>query len=156
MRHEHNCFLLEITHHYIFSQRSDALAHIYCDVFFKNVLQKQYMSITGKKKYKLKKTKIVNITYVPSRHEQWQHVSSRKPSRRFSVQADTCEFFIKIRCHCLSFHNVLFSINSLFLSIYKVKPYSHDVKPKHFLHTSLLQTTIQSRTTLYIRWLFLA
>lgn len=40
------------------------------------------MSITGNWKYKLKNTKTINITYVPTRHEHWKHVSSRKPLDR--------------------------------------------------------------------------
>lgn len=73
MKHEDNCFLSDITHHCIFPQSSDAPAHINL-----NLKKKKTKTITEavhvqyrKPEIQTKKTKKVNIPYVPIRHEHW-------------------------------------------------------------------------------------
>lgn len=63
-----------------------------------------------------KNAKKVNSAFVQLDMSVGSMLVHAHPSRTFSLCIDTYKFLIKIRCHCLLFHNMLFSIINLHLS----------------------------------------
>lgn len=63
-----------------------------------------------------KNAKEVNNAYVQLGMSIGSMLVHAQPSRPFSLCIDTYKFLIKIRCHCLLFHSMLFSIINLHLS----------------------------------------